>query len=464
VFEAKPSFARVRTPDGEIRITAESVAWTGRRSIREVLREGDLAWFRRTAPPEPGGEIGWRLEQEPLIEGAAIVLESATGAVRALVGGWDFRRNKFDRATQARRQVGSAFKPFVFGAAFENGFTPADTLFDAPAVFAGADGLPSYAPRNYYRSYHGILTLRRALELSVNVATVKLLDLVGVDKVVEFARRCGIESPLPPYPSLALGSADLAPMELAAAYAAFANQGVWVRPHLIEEVRRRDGGVLSRHRIEASRAMDPAVAHVLTRVLEGVVDRGTAGSVADLPVALAGKTGTTNDYTDAWFVGFTPRYTILTWVGYDQKKTLGKRMTGAEAALPIWRAIVEAGLRDGWIARDETFTAPAGVERRAVEPHSGLVARPGAPRVFEETFLAGSAPSRLWEPRWGTNLGLPWPQQLAFYTPREGERMPDAFALGLAERIAAEEAATGRASAEIPFDAPVPEDVDELDD
>jgi len=437
--------ARVRTPEGELRITPVGVAWTGRQRVSEILRGGDLAWFAQETPPAKAGAAApapaWTVQQEPAMEGAAIVLESATGAVRALVGGWDFQRSKFDRATQASRQVGSAFKPFVFGAAFESGFTPADTLFDAPAVFAGADGLPSYSPRNYYRRYYGVLTLRRALELSVNVTSVKLMDLVGVDRVLAFARRCGVRSALPPYPSLALGSADLLPIEVAAAYAAIANQGVVVRPHFVAAIRRPDGALLSRHQLEATKAMDPAIAFLLTHVLEGVVDRGTAGALAGLPAALAGKTGTTNDYTDAWFVGFTTRHTILTWVGYDQKRSLGRRMTGAEAALPIWRQIVEAGLRDGWVAGDERFPVPAGVELRPVEPHSGLAAVPGAPRLFDEAFLVGTAPTATWEPRWEAILSLPWTQQVAFYAPRPGERMPDDSAVALAEQVAAAEAA-----------------------
>ncbi|MCM2269147.1 MAG: PBP1A family penicillin-binding protein [Thermoanaerobaculia bacterium] len=438
VLSSNAGEARVRTPDGELRLAAEGVAWTGRQRVSEILRGGDLAWFALEAPKEGAAPV-WTVQQEPQTEGAALVLESATGAVRALVGGWDFQRSKFDRATQASRQVGSAFKPFVFGAAFEAGFTPADTLFDAPAVFAGADGLPSYSPRNYYRRYYGILPLRRALELSVNVSSVKLLDLVGVERVLDFARRCGIRSSLPPYPSLALGSADLLPIEVAAAYAAIANQGVAVQPHFVAAIRRRDGALLSRHQLQASKAMDAAVAYQLIHVLEGVVDRGTAGSIAGLPAALAGKTGTTNDYTDAWFAGFTTRHTILTWVGYDQKKSLGRRMTGAEAALPIWRQIAESGLRDGWIAGDERFPVPAGVELRAIEPHSGLAAVPGTPRVLEEAFQLGTAPTRTWEPRWEAILALPWSQQAAFYEPRPGERMPDATAVALAEQIAAAE-------------------------
>jgi penicillin-binding protein 1A len=437
VLAADARVARVRLPDREVDVGREGIAWTNRRGPGEVLRAGDVAWFRRETPEKAGQEPYWALEQEPLLEGAVVVLESASGAIRALVGGWDFNRNKFDRVTQALRQVGSAFKPFVFGAALENGFTPADTLFDAPAVFLGADGLPSYSPRNYYRKYGGILTLRRALEQSVNVPAVKLLDLVGVGRVIDFTRRCGVRSNLPPYPSLALGAADLTPLEVAAAYAAIANQGVLIEPYLIDEVRSRAGAPLAIHEMNASKATDPAVAYVLTRMLEGVVDRGTAGSIADLPLAIAGKTGTTNDYTDAWFVGYTPRYTMLTWVGYDLKRTIGRRMTGAEAALPIWRRLAEAGIAHGWLRGGEEFAAPAGVEIRPVEYWSGLAPAPGAERILEEAFLTGTGPSLPWEPKWNTIRSLPWSQQQAFYTPKPGEKMPDALAAWALEQMAA---------------------------
>jgi len=424
VLSVDSQTAKVRTPEAEIALSAVSVSWTGRKP-KDVLSPGDIAWFRVATEDKHPERTFWRLEQEPQIEGAAIVLESATGAVRALVGGWDFRRNRFDRATQASRQVGSAFKPFVFGAALENGWTAADTLFDAPTIFIGSDGLPSYSPRNYYRRYYGMITLRRALELSVNVTAVKLMDLVGVDRAVDFARRTGIGAPLPPYPSLALGSADIVPMELAASYAAISNQGVYVRPFFVDRVQAPGGAVLEQHRPDATKAMEPAVAFVLTSMMEGVVDRGTAGKIADLPLDIAGKTGTTNDYTDAWFVGYTPRYTILTWVGYDQKKTLGKKMTGAEAALPIWREIAEAGLKDGWLREGEQFAVPPGVSLRAIDYKTGLAAAPGAPKVIEEAFVAGTGPDRPYEARWARILELPWAQQRPFYTARGNERMPD---------------------------------------
>ncbi len=415
---------QVRTPGGTITVKPAGVAWTSRRPD-EILRVGDIAWFRQTQDSKKPAEPYWMLEQEPQMEGAIVVLESATGAIRALVGGWDFRRSRFNRATQALRQAGSSFKPFVFGAALENGFTPADTLFDAPALFPGADGLPTYSPRNYYRRYYGMLTLRRALELSVNVTSVKLMDLVGAGTTVDFARRCGITTPLPPYPSLALGAADLIPLEVATAYASFANQGVLVKPYLVERVQSGGGGTLERHEAEATKAFEPATAFVLTSMLEGVVDRGTGARLADLPLDIAGKTGTTNDYTDAWFVGYTPRMTMLVWVGYDQKRSLGKKMTGAEAAIPIWRELAESGLRDGWLREGEHFSVPPGVEFRTVEYYTGFAATAVADRTINEAFLAGSGPDRPYESRWARILELPWAQQRPFYNAKDRERMPD---------------------------------------
>ena len=293
------------------------------------------------------------------METALLLIESSTGAVRAMVGGWDFSRSQFNRATQAKRQVGSAFKPFVYGAAIEAGFTPADTLFDAPVMFAGATGALDYSPRNYKRRYLGILTLRRALEDSINVTATKLLDLVGVERVIEFARRCGIESGLPPYPSLALGTADLTPMELATAFSTLGNQGLRVDPYMIERITARDGTVLEQHVPQASQVVQPEVAYVLTHMLRGVIQRGTAGSAANLGLDLAGKTGTTDSYTDAWFVGYTPRYTLLVWVGYDQERYLGRGMTGAVAALPIWRAMIERGVDAGLDRQGGGVRAPA---------------------------------------------------------------------------------------------------------
>jgi penicillin-binding protein 1A len=438
VLEAGAGEARIRIGKEVYTLEPAGIAWTGRREPRSLLKRGDVAWFRFEVPEakpfkasRPGDkpkapaapvEPRLMLEQQPRMEAAAVVLESRTGAVRAMVGGWDFERNKFNRITQARRQVGSSFKPFVYGAALEAGWTPADTLLDAPTSFIGADGRLSYRPENYYRKHYGIVTLRRALEQSINVPAVKLLDLVGGKRVVDFARRCGIQTPLPTWPSIALGSADLVPLEVAAAFATIANQGVHIAPYLMEKVTTADGQVLLQHFPATYSATTPAVAYVLTHMMEGVVDHGTAYEIHDLPLDIAGKTGTTDDFSDAWFVGYTPRYTILTWVGYDLKRSLGSGMSGAVAALPMWRTIAEDGLADGWLQKGETFPLPPGVIQRDVEYYSGLLAQGG--RTVKEAFVAGTEPNREYSSQWSTITSLPWYQQKAFYIPKEGENMP----------------------------------------
>ena len=456
VLAAEGRTARVKIEDHVFELTPEGMEWLRQKLPRQVLKAGDVAWFRLEAPEESGneqpresadgsegeaGEAGeddgtdeeiWDpdeltlfLEQEPEVEGAVVVLESATGAVRAMVGGWSFQRSKFNRATQAMRQVGSAFKPFVLGAALEMGFTPADTLFDAPTHFPDAEQELTYQPRNYYREYLGILTLRRVVELSINVSSVKLLDMVGAERVVDFGHRAGIQSDLPPYPSLALGTAELTPLELAAAYATIANQGTWVEPYLIDRVSAPDGRTREQHLPNTRSAIDPRIAYVLSHVLEGVVDRGTGVRLARLPLDLAGKTGTTDNYSDAWFAGFTPRYTILTWVGHNTKKSIGKDMTGARAALPIWKRIAERGLEEGWIEEGATFPVPAGVTLQPIEYYTGLLPGPGAVTVIEEAFVEGTEPVKEYTPKRGRIVNeLAWFQQRPFYIPKEGERMP----------------------------------------
>ena len=446
VLESKGAAAQVKVGDGVYTLDAKGIAWTRRTSPGSLLKRGDVAWFRLEAlaetakakdakdakadaktdekpAPEEAPELKIFLEQEPRMEAAAVVIEHRTGAVRAMVGGWDFDRNKFNRITQARRQVGSAFKPLVYGAALEAGWTPSDTLLDAPTYFRGGDGRMSYRPENYYKKHYGIVTLRRALEQSINVPAVKLWDLVGGKRVIDFAQRCGIRTRLPNYPSISLGAADLIPMELAAAFATIANQGVYIEPHPIERITGSDGQVLQQHFPATYSSTTPATAYVLTHMMEGVIDHGTAYELHDLPIDIAGKTGTTDDFSDAWFVGYTPRYTMLTWVGYDQKRSLGSGMSGAVAALPIWRSMAEDGLEKGWLKKGEEFQVPPGVLVKDVEYYSGLLASSGG-RTLKEAFVAGTEPAREYSSQWSTITSLPWYQQKAFYIPKEGENMP----------------------------------------
>jgi penicillin-binding protein 1A len=219
------------------------------------------------------------------------------------------------------------------------------------------------------------------------------------------------------------------PLEAAAAYAAIVNQGIHVEPYLVERVTTPDGRVLEQHRATASQAMDPRVAYLLTHVLRGVVQRGTGASVSSLPVPVAGKTGTTDSFSDAWFIGFTPRHTLVVWVGFDRKRSIGRNMTGAEAALPIWRRIVERGLEQGWIDPDEQFVAPPGIVFRRVDAKTGLLAGASSASTIHEAFLSGTEPVREHAPRWQRVMELPWYQQRAFYgNPRPGERMPEDIA------------------------------------
>ncbi len=417
--------ARVRLPNGTYELGAEGIQWTRKSDPRHLLRPGDVAWFRLEPAEEGRTSPTLFLEQEPELEAALVVLESSSGAVHALVGGWSFERSSFNRATQARRQVGSAFKPFVYGAALESGLTAADTIFDAPAVYPGADKRLTYSPRNFYPKYNGITTLRRALEQSFNVSAVKLLDMVGIRRVIDFAQRCGISSDLPPYPSLALGVAELAPLELAAAYATFANQGIYVKPYLIERVTTPDGRTLEEHHAGAHKAMEPEIAYLMTHILAGVIDRGTGHQASALETALAGKTGTTDNYVDAWFVGFSSQHTVLVWVGYDVSRSIGRRMTGAEAALPIWLSLMADGLEKGWVPKTAAFARPPGVTLQPVEYHTGLLPGRGAQWIIEEAFLVGTQPARRYEPKWAQVLQMPWYQQRAFYLPKAGERMPE---------------------------------------
>ena len=430
VLESDDKRAQVKVGERFFELTRDGIKWTRKRQVDSLLKAGDVAWFRLELEgtedsDEKEQEPRLMLEQEPEMEAALVVIESSTGAIRAIVGGWSYERNEFNRVSQARRQVGSAFKPFVFGAALENGFTVADTLFDGPVAFPDGRGVEAYSPRNFYRRYEGIMTLRYALEKSINVPAVKLLDLVGTDRVIDFARRSGIESELQAYPSLALGAADLSPLELAAAYAAIANLGVYLEPYTIEKITSRSGRTMEEHLTRARKAMEPGVAHLLTSMMQGVTKRGTAaGKLSRIDIATAGKTGTTNSYTDAWFAGFTPRYTIVTWVGFDQKRFLGSGMTGAAAALPIWIRLVERGLEDGWLTPGESFPRPPGIIERGIESRSGQLASRTAGKTLMEVFIEGTEPEKRFDLETQRIMDLPWYLQEPFYIPKEGERMP----------------------------------------
>lgn len=337
--------ARLRVGEQRVQLTRSGFAWTRRTSAAQLFKPGDLIEVQATKMS--GSRIDEvALEQPPLVEGALLAIDNRTGQVRAMVGGFSFARSKFNRATQARRQMGSGFKPIVFTAAIDRGFTPVSVFIDEPTSFDAGAGQPPYEPQNYDRKFEGPVTLRRVLEQSRNIPSVKAMSELGPRTVIDYATRFGFPKEFPPYLSLALGAAEATLVEVTSAYSAFPNQGMRMTPHSVVSVSDREGNLLQENRPEAREAVRADTAFVMTNLLRGVVLRGTAAAAAALDWPLAGKTGTVDDYTDAWFVGFDPNITVGVWVGYDEKKPIGNGETGATAALPIWidfmRGYIEA--------------------------------------------------------------------------------------------------------------------------
>jgi penicillin-binding protein 1A len=363
-------------------------AWTRQKSAA-FLKPGDLVDARITAIDAGSATVS--LEQAPILEGALVAIDNHTGQIRAMVGGFSFDRSKFNRAVQAYRQLGSTFKPIVYTAAIDRGFTPASTLTDSPVSFTAGPNQPPYAPQNYDRTFMGPVTLRYALEQSRNVPTVRLVDELGVHVVIDYARRFGITSPLPPYLSLALGSAEATLLEITSAYTVFPNQGVRMRPYSTLQVLDREGNLLEENRPEAREAIRADTAFVMTNVLRGVTVRGTAAAAAALDWPIAGKTGTMDEYTDAWFIGFDPDITVGVWVGYDEKKPLGRGETGAQAALPIWMEFMKPYIERRRAKGMPEFTAPGNIVFLAVDRGSGSPAS-DATNAINEAFIAGTEP------------------------------------------------------------------------
>src|SRR5215469_15089499 len=316
-------------------------AWTGRTKPAELLKAGDLAQF--SIRELRGNTARVQLEQQPGPQGAMVAIDNPTGEIKAMVGGYSFEDSKFNRATQAVRQVGSSFKVYVYADAIEKGSTPFDTIVDTP--FTTISGGQPYSPRNYDEKFEGTITLRRALAGSRNVPAVKLAEKVGISNVVDMTRKFGITTPLPPYLPLALGSADMKLIEHVSAFTVFPDDGIRIDPHMIRRVTSYDGALLEEAHPAIHEVISPEVAHTMTAMLEEVIQFGTGIAAKALKRPAAGKTGTTQDYTDAWFIGFTPQTTAGVWVGFDDKQiSLGKKETGARAALPIWLEFMQNSL------------------------------------------------------------------------------------------------------------------------
>jgi len=345
VLSVKPKLARIRFGEYEAPLTDNEIQWTGRKSLADLFRAGDLALFRIKKVDAVKKQLAIELDQHPEVQGALVAIDVTNGEVKAMVGGYDFEVSKFNRATQAYRQTGSAFKPFVYTMAVDLGMAPTDTILDSPISFPSSQGV--WSPQNYDHKFEGTITLRRALAQSRNVPAVKLLSKFGVEKGIEYVKKFGVTSPnLAPYLPLALGSAEITLLEMTSAYSVFPNDGVRILPRLIRRVTDYSGETKEENLIDVSEVISQKTAKTMIGLLQGVVDFGTAQKAKILERPVAGKTGTTNNFTDAWFIGFTPSLTCGVWVGYDQKKPLGKGETGAKAALPIWIDFMQRALKD----------------------------------------------------------------------------------------------------------------------
>jgi penicillin-binding protein 1A len=390
VLESDPGLAVVQIGEYRAGVGLAQLPAGVRRPLSQILPRGTIAPFQIQSVGEEGGRkvAHVTLDQEPRLEGALLALDPRTGAVRAMVGGYDFERSKFNRATQAMRQVGSAFKPIIYAAAVEQmGYTPATMLDDSPISFPDNQGV--WTPHNYDFTFWGPIPLRRAVEQSRNIPAIRTLQAVGIKTGIEYARKLGLSGDLPPYLPLAIGAGEATLSEMTAAFASFANQGLRMKPMYITRITDRDGNVIEEPRPVAKDAIRADTAYLLTSLLRGVVERGTAARARALNRPIAGKTGTTNDYTDGWFIGYEPSLATGVWVGFDEKReSLGKGQDGARTALPIWMDFFAEATKD---LPPEDFAVPANIVFVPVDA-SGQPATPGAAGVRMEAFIAGTEP------------------------------------------------------------------------
>jgi penicillin-binding protein 1A len=420
VLEADDASARVglqpgREPGGALSkeretgtIALEGMKWAKARGktptkVSQVLSPGDVVYVE----PLGGGQL--RLRQVPEVSGAIVVMDPQTGRVLAMAGGFSYDQSQFNRATQALRQPGSSFKPLVYAAALDNGYTPSTVVLDAPIEIDTGTGI--WAPENYTRKYYGPSTLRFGIEQSRNVMTVRLAQDIGMPLIGEYAKRFGVYDNLPPYLSFALGAGETTLLRMVGAYAMFDNGGRKIQPTLIDRIQDRYGHTIYKHDSrecrgcdadkwadqneptlidKRERVLDPMTAYQITSIMEGVVQRGTATVVKEVGKPIAGKTGTTNDEKDAWFIGFSPDLVVGVYLGYDKPRHLGRGATGGVLAAPIVRDFMKVALADKPAV---PFRVPPGIKLIRVDPRSGMRAGPGDQRVILEAFKPGTAPS-----------------------------------------------------------------------
>ena len=376
-------------------LTAELVRanmqWTNRKSPKEILKAGDLIDVEITKIDAQHASVN--LEQTPILEGALVAIDNHTGEVLAMVGGYSFSRSKFNRATQAYRQMGSTVKPILYTAAIDRGLTPTTILVDEPTTFDAGAGQPPYAPRNYDRKFMGTLTLRRALEQSRNIPAVKVIEMLGPTQVAGYAKKFGFSQDFRPFLSMALGAQEVTLLEITSAFSAFPNHGIRMEPYLAASINDRDGSQLEERRPQPKDAIRADTAFVMTNLLEGVVQHGTAATASALNWPLAGKTGTVDDNTDAWFIGFDPNITVGVWLGHDEKKPIGGNETGTTAALPMWIDFMKSYI-DLYGDRENPpkFESPGNIVFMTVNRETGEPVAGDGEGTVNEAFLSGTQP------------------------------------------------------------------------
>jgi len=379
--------ARVAAFKGEM--PAAAAQWT-RKSIQRLFKFGDVAMFRILAVDAEKKKLELGLEQEPEVDGAILVVDNKTGEIKAMVGGYEFQKSKFNRAIQALRQTGSTFKPIIYTAALEHGFSPATIIQDEPFSYLDEWTGELWEPKNHKEDFKGPLTMRRGLEQSRNVITARILQAITPAVGVEYAKKFGISSDLKPYMSLALGAFEVSLKEMVEAFTVFPNYGFKVNSYFIRSISDLNSNIIEENFPDRKQVIEKETAFIMNYLLQGVVKSGTGWRARNLPAPVGGKTGTTNDFTDAWFIGFTPTLTVGVWVGFDQKIKLGEEETGSQAAAPVFVAFMEKYLSK--YPESGKFRIPSGVYMINIDKYTGKLLTPDCLYPFSEAFLPGSEP------------------------------------------------------------------------
>jgi len=404
VTKVGKEFFGVQIGNSTAKLLFDDMAWAKRRltgpdtakdvvvspNVKQILKPGDVIEVRVKKIEKD--HVYVQLEQTPLVDGGLIAVEPENGSIRAMVGGYDFNRSEYNRAVQAHRQPGSAFKPIIYATAVNQGMSPASVVLDAPVVYEQIEEEKTWKPENYGKKFHGMVTLREALAHSHNLATVRLLDKVGVKNVIEFARQVGITSPLAADLSLGLGSSSVGLLELTSAYSAFLNQGSRAEPYVIVSVTDNAGQVLEQEELRIEEVVSKETAYLITNMMEDVVQKGTGQAAKSLGRPIAGKTGTTNEFINAWFIGGTPNLVTGVYVGFDDRRSLGETESGAHAALPIWINFMREALKRLPVV---PFTIPEGITFVKVDPSTGLLNSEQEDQPGNvEIFARGSEPTQ----------------------------------------------------------------------